>query len=287
MPRLLPPQQQPARPPFSGDSRGHAPLRTAHTLSSHPLLHLKRLAGLAASLPVEHIEWHSARLDINHDVQDAPSNGLTPLETVLQIATCGSWIALRDIGRARDFAPVVDEIVRKTEPTLRAQGIKMIQPRCDVYISSPQAVTPCHIDHRSSVLMQVRGTKNISIFDRGDRQILSEARLESLAASGRRSAKVPRKYLDRAHAVRLSPGTGLHLPAHAPHYVRNGAEVSVSVSLTYRTSSTDKERAVLCMNRRLRQVGLKPRTLGTSRVKDAVKLAAFRGLGGTRRVWCE
>ena len=263
---------------------GRTPFRITHGLASHPLLSVKRLAGLAASLPGRSVDWNRGQLSIDHDAREPAKNGLSPLQTVLRIASCNSWIAFRDIGRERDFEPLVSELIEVAGGALSARGIQMIQPRCDIYLSSPHAVTPCHVDQHHSFLMQIEGQKTISIFDRDDREALPARRLERGAAKGERGMKLLRRYAHHAQGEDITPGGGLHLPARAPHYVRNGASLSISLSLTFRTLAADRERGVLSVNHRLRQIGLKPRHPGSSSLTDSMKLAAFRGLGGTHWV---
>lgn len=267
-----------------GPHLGRAPFRINHSLGHHPLLGLKQLAGLAASLPEERVDWNRGQLNIDHNPDDPAKNGLSQLDTVLRIATCRSWIAFRDVGREREYSPMVGEMIQEVGRMLSKRGLQMIQPRCDIYLSSPHAVTPCHVDQHNSFLLQVQGQKSVSVFDRDDRRILPIERLERSASTGDKSMKMSRKYAHLAEVHQLTPGRGLHLPARAPHYVRNGTEVSISLSLTFRTVVTDQERGVLCINRRLRQIGLKPAAPGASSSKDSIKLAAFRSLGGPQRV---
>jgi len=37
----------------------------------------------------------------------------------------------------------------------------------------------------------------------------------------------------RAHNFRLTPGGGVHIPVNAPHWVKNDANVSVSLSVNF------------------------------------------------------
>lgn len=72
--------------------------------------------------------------------------------------------------------------------------------------------------------------------------------------------------------------------ANAPHWVQNGDEVSISLSITWRTRSTGRTGAVLAMNHRLRARGLHPHAPGTSRLADATKVTAHRALAVKERL---
>jgi len=60
----------------------------------------------------------------------------------------------------------------------------------------------------------------------------------------------------------LTAGAGLHFPEVAPHWVRNGDEVSVSFSVTFRTPASERQRIVFCANADLRARGLNPMPTG-------------------------
>ena len=42
------------------------------------------------------------------------------------------------------------------------------------------------------------------------------------------------EYPDKAFTFELNPGDGLHFPLTWPHWVKNGNEVSISFSITFR-----------------------------------------------------
>jgi hypothetical protein len=82
----------------------------------------------------------------------------------------------------------------------------------------------------------------------------------------------------------LRPGLGLHFPVTAPHWVRNGVEPSVSFSITFRTTVSERRGEVYNFNRRLRRLGLRPAPFGHSAARDSAKSLAFRALSRARRV---
>jgi hypothetical protein len=68
----------------------------------------------------------------------------------------------------------------------------------------------------------------------------------------------------------------LHFPVTYPHWVKNGDEVSVSFSITFRTPDLDKRRALYQINDWLRRKGLQPKPVAKSRMRDEVLFNAFR-----------
>ena len=57
----------------------------------------------------------------------------------------------------------------------------------------------------------------------------------------------------------LGPGEALFVPVMAPHFVRNGPEPSVSLSITWRSEWSFAEADARGFNGLLRRIGLNPR----------------------------
>ncbi len=76
----------------------------------------------------------------------------------------------------------------------------------------------------------------------------------------------------------LKPGQGLHFPVAVPHWVKNGPEVSVSFSITFRSESSESRELIYRANARLRKLGLSPRPPGQSLLLDQTKRTAFAAL---------
>ena len=62
----------------------------------------------------------------------------------------------------------------------------------------------------------------------------------------------------------------------APHHVRNGREVSVSLSITWRSEWSFAEADARALNGLLRRFGLKPRAPGRYPVRNRRKALAWR-----------
>jgi hypothetical protein len=80
----------------------------------------------------------------------------------------------------------------------------------------------------------------------------------------------------RAHVFNVEPGMGAYMPTTAPHWVKNGDGVSVTISVTYYTNLTRRLETLYRGNLALRELGLAPAPVGNAPVRDAVKHAAFR-----------
>jgi hypothetical protein len=145
-----------------------------------------------------------------------------------------------------------------------------------VFISSPNAVTPYHLDHEYNFLAQIRGVKTMNIFDPADRTLLSERELERYFSSGRRDRNLVFRdeYQQRAFVFQMVRGTGVHIPSCAPHWVKNGNNVSISFSMGFYTSVSRKQANVYMFNAKMRRVGIDPAPYGRSATGDRAKAVA-------------
>ncbi|MEL6716573.1 MAG: transcriptional regulator [Planctomycetota bacterium] len=271
---------------FDGDrfarSFGREAFPVEHELEGHPLLSQGRLAQLARTLPDDCMEWNAGDVGLVHDPASERPNGLCAAETVERIDACGSWIVLKRIERDPEYAGLLARCLSDLDAGLAPLGERRFRTRGFIFLSSPGAVTPLHLDPELNFLLQVRGSKAITVYDRGDRGVVREADLERFAAGGHRNVAFDLESQEAPVAWRLAPGDGVHVPLHAPHVVQNGDDVSISLSVTFQTQTSDAERAVLLVNHRLRQLGLSPRAYGGAGWSERVKHALVRSVRGAR-----
>ncbi len=125
----------------------------------------------------------------------------------------------------------------------------------------------------ASLLLQIQGDKQISIFDRNDREVLSEEEIERFWSVDHNAPRYKPELQHHATVYELRPGNGVHIPVNAPHWVQNGDNISVSLNVNFQYR--DAMRANLYrLNFVLRRMGLRPTPPGASRVKDMVKSIA-------------
>lgn len=86
----------------------------------------------------------------------------------------------------------------------------------------------------------------------------------------------------RPQTFALSPGDGVYVPVHAPHWVQNGETVSVSLSITFRTPVSDRAARVHSFNSRVRRLGMSPRPPGEHVATDRAKERVLTSLGRLR-----
>jgi hypothetical protein len=149
-------------------------------------------------------------------------------------------------------------------------------------VNAPGALTPFHIDHQSNLLFQLRGRKMVSLFDAADREVLEEAAIERYYNGTLFPALYRESLQHKATAYLLTPGDGLHNPPLGPHWVRNGEELSVSLSINFSLRDSEARARVYQVNGYLRRLGIAPTPPGCSAISDRLKQAPFRLLARRR-----
>ncbi|HWQ35057.1 MAG TPA: cupin-like domain-containing protein [Blastocatellia bacterium] len=260
------------------------PFVIGHHLANHPLFSLEQLVALSRRLPAEQVRYNTGRVEVGTGVYRGPQNGLSVEETIRQIEACESWMVLKFVEHDPAYRELLDRCLDEVQCLSEPVRPGMSRREAFIFISSPGAVTPYHLDPEHNFLLQIRGRKRVHIWNRDDRQVLSEEELEGFLASRQTQIEFREEYQARAATFELTPGTGLHFPVAAPHWVQNGDEVSVSFSITFRSRSSERRVIVSQANAQLRELGLKPAPFGRSALRDAAKYHAFRAWRRMRRL---
>ncbi len=257
-----------------------SPFLVEHRLSDHPLFELPRLLQLCRELPEDRVEYNGGNLNIDQHGQLTPRTGLSPEDTIRNIAECGSWLVLKNVERDRQYRELLYEIVKPLGEGV--PGIHALEGF--VFLSSPNAITPYHMDPEHNFLLQIKGTKQVNIFDQEDRDLVSAEQLEIyFGGIAHRNMKFPEEYHKKAKVFDLAPGMGLHFPVTAPHWVSVGPDISISFSATFRSESSRRHSVLHYINRQIRRIGLKPSPVGQSYRRDNSKYLAYQAIHGIKR----
>lgn len=256
-----------------------------HQLCAHPSLDLSNLVKLAQRLPESSVEYYSGKVGLSQDGKTYPKNGLSIAETVRRIEECGSWMVLKNVQQDAEFGPILraalDEVYAQLPKTSQPEwATDLHRENAFIFISSPNSITPFHVDDEHNFLMQIRGAKKVAHWDIDDRVVISEEEIENQLEfwhdkQYQRYVPYQEAFENRATLFDLRAGQGLHFPFGVPHWVKNGPEVSVSFSITWRSLMCERRAIVYYLNRRLRRFGLKPTPPSHSAVRDSLKLNAF------------
>jgi hypothetical protein len=257
------------------------PFLFSHNLSGHPLFQLPRLVQLAKTLDGSYVEYNAGRIPVSlPNWQDAPHTGLTAEETIQNAQEICSWMVLKRAEHCPHFKELLDECLDEIAPLSEPIEPGMCEREAAVFVSSPSSVTPYHMDHEINFLLQLRGTKTISVFNADDSMVLSEQELEEYFSGPavHRNMRFVEEYQQRATVFELRAGQALHIPTTAPHWVKNGEGVSVSFSASFKTRASLQRGNVYRMNAVLRRLGLDPQPWNRSPARDRIKHHAYRAL---------
>ncbi|HTF87769.1 MAG TPA: cupin-like domain-containing protein [Planctomycetota bacterium] len=272
-----------SHPGISFDQGKFDPMRimaVTHTLTEHPLLQLPKLVALCGRL--EKVRYHDDQANAGTNFTTAPQTNAakrSALETISDIENAKAWLALHNIQMDEEYRGLVDEVLDSVRSRVEAKDPGMHARAGWIFVTSPNAVTPYHMDHEHNFILQIRGTKTVHVFPPLDRGIVTERSLELFHHDWSRELVVYDKTFEsRASVLELRPGMGGYMPQTSPHWVQNGPEVSVTISFTYHTRAVRERELLHKGNYKLRKWGLAPRPVGQSRSIDAAKLRLFSAM---------
>lgn len=251
----------------------------AHHLSQHPLFSLPNLVKLANRLPNEFVKYNSGDVGVETGLYKGPQTGLSVEETIWQIEHCHSWLAIKFIEYDPEYRELLDRCLNEVQSFSEPIDPGMSKREGFIFISSPSCLTPYHMDPEINFLLQIRGNKQLHVFDSSDRTVLSEQEIEEFIASdSENNITYKEENRNKSQLFDLTPGKGLHIPITTPHWVQNGDEVSISFSITFQTRASNHRNIVYKANSQLRRLGLSPSPYGHSPLGDSVKFFGLRAL---------
>ncbi|WP_442969012.1 cupin-like domain-containing protein [Qipengyuania sp. Mu-71] len=246
-----------------------------HRLDADARLSLDRLAQLGEELPAASVEYNRGDLPIGIDGKPG-TNGMTIGETIRHIATSNSWAVLKNIEQVPAYEALLMALLEELRPSIEAGTGKMLTPQGFIFISSPNAVTPYHFDPEHNILLQVKGTKVMTQFPAGDTRYAPDTVHESYHLGGPRELPWDESLRSGGLAIALEPGEAVYVPVMAPHFVRNGSEPSLSLSITWRSEWSYAEAGARCFNGLVRKLGITPAPPRRWPARNTAKSLAFR-----------
>jgi hypothetical protein len=259
----------------SSDAFPKEPVGFIHDLHRDDRLTLALVADLADRLPRRSVIADTAAQPLLVPQGGPPRGALErPGDVIRDLRNANAWLTLLNVEDDPGMAELMNTRLDQLESGMIARWGKRGKMRKRVgfvFVSSPNSVTPVHFDIEHSLLMQVSGRKTVSI-----------GRFESDSA---RRHEFDR-YWDGSHgrietlppevaAYTLTPGRAVYIPPGTPHWVHNGPDVSLSVTLTYFTAATVRENRIEDFNSHLRRRHMNPREPGRSATVDTAKICAM------------
>src|SRR5205823_5790772 len=137
--------------------------------------------------------------------------------------------------------------------------------------------TPVHFDPEHNLLLQIRGVKDMNVGRFTDPAALPRELHRYYRGGHRNLEELPTD----VRTFRMEPGDGAYVYPFAPHFVRNGPAVSISLSITFRTVASERFEKAHRFNAKVAKrlgvsLGEPGRWTSLDRVKSAVVSASDR-----------
>lgn len=245
------------------------PFYLEHDLQSHPLLQLPAMAALSQRLDPFLVEWNSGG-GAYGKADPAGMRALNCKDAILSAGQRSVWVLLRQVEHDPPYRALLDQLLDEARPYSEPVRPGMYQREAFLFISSRAAVTPYHFDPEHNFLLQVRGRKTVHMWDAANRVVMPQAALDTFYANVRSNRDQPYRdeFMASAWVLPLSAGQGVHFPLHAPHWVKTESDVSISLSITFRSRHSKFCAGVHCANDHLRRLGIMPPAPGVHRLWD-------------------
>ncbi|MHA6318124.1 cupin-like domain-containing protein [Altererythrobacter sp. CAU 1778] len=253
------------------------PAKLAHGLRGDARLSLEALVALAVDLGEDSVEYNPGDLPIGIAPEDIPAAAMTPAETIRQIETAGAWMVLKRIEQVPAYRDLLEDLLSELDPVIARTTGPRHRSEGFIFISSPGSMTPFHFDPEHNILLQLRGEKTMTVFPPDD-ETLCSPELHERFHTGKHHRNLPwdDAFLPRGEAITIRAGEAIHVPVKAPHFVRNGSEVSVSLSITWRSAWSEAEASARGFNGLVRRLGMQPRSPAAYPASNWIKSTAYR-----------
>lgn len=261
------------------------PFKFKHKLLGHPALSIESLSKALPEIPNHQVMYSKGLSDLGINFDRAHiehKNGLTLSETIENIRTSNSYIAVKNPETHPSFHGLFNDLVDDVSQLMQVRGIgkRAMEPMFWMFIASPNAMTPFHFDRYSNFLMQFRGSKQVAVFPPMKEEVISAEDCE--AYIDRTEQRPPWDESKDQYATKFdfTPGEMIHIPFVSGHYVKNGPEdVSISLSFFFHNDHTLRSTRALQVNHRIRKrmkkIGLTPTPVGASPGLDLLKAQAL------------
>lgn len=248
-----------------------------HNVANHELLTVEAVAELADALPAHSVEHNTGKVAAVVGDASVPRADMSPGEVARTIDINSSWMVLKNIEQQPAYHALLDELLDEVTPLVADKEGGMNLREGYIFLSAPNSTTPAHTDHEHNFLLQIRSPKYFHVGSFRD-TLTHQLQIEKMYAGTRNLDRLP----DDPVLYELHPGDGLYVAPCAPHWVETGDEVSVSLSITFRTPVTERASHVHAVNRHLRRLRMSPAAPGRSARSDRAKDGAFRTMQRVR-----
>ena len=255
------------------------PFEVEHTLSGNPLFAVSKLVEVAVQVKNRkdpHRQYGDCtcmigRPSLNQHGLEGSTFAPSVQEAIESIESSDAWVVLSHVEFEPEYRPILEaticDVLRLTRRNLLSK-VKWFE--AILFVTSPNRLTPYHLDRECAWLLQIQGNKEIHLFNKADKDLVPDQELERFWAADNQAAKYKAELEDRAMVYQMRPGTGVHIPVNTPHWLKNGNNVSVSMNVNFHFHDSEWGN-IHKANYYLRKKGIQPRPAGASPLSDLAK----------------
>jgi len=253
-----------------------------HNYHLHPMMQLDKLEELAHFM-LKKGKCRFVSPDIELDSEFLHHGSLPDDKDLSQvfaeISKPRSWIALYNIEVNPEYRRFLNEVIDKLRPLVEPEQKRIFDVRGFIFISAPPSVTPFHIDRENNFWLQIKGQKNITVFDHRNRDVVSAKAVEEFFIyRSLDDVRLDLDMIDQGMEFVTSPGDGLYFPSTTPHMTTSKEDwvtpddgVSISIGIVFYTDFTRNQARIHQTNHAIRKLGVTPAEPGNSTIRDLLK----------------
>jgi len=251
-----------------------ASFRFHHGLNGHSSMSLTEIRKLLEQMLAERRfdqVFYKTGASMRNARNSDPESAEDVIKVMENLNTAGAWLRLTRVDEVTSqFNDIVEQFYEELSD-LYQQDIKArtLKTFVTLFISSPRAYTNYHLDHTWNFLLQISGRKTVHLYDPSDPQVLTQSDKEGWYMQ---EPMISPRAHEKDIVYDLDPGDGVHHPVNAPHWVQNGPEVSISLSLGLCLHSSNRDAKVYQANYVLRKLGFDPTPPRRSEMRDSMKV---------------
>ncbi|MEH6559220.1 MAG: cupin-like domain-containing protein [Oceanicoccus sp.] len=253
-----------------------------HSLVDHPLLQMDQIRKLVKRTPKDRIAFSAGEKPESADI--GTSHIYHKSEHSLEYAidnmeNVDAYLFIDSPEKDPQFNQLFQDIKVDLDRFCQKNGYRLWEARLFLFVSSPGAITPYHLDHQHTLLAQIKGTKTLNLWPAMNYDLTPPSELEVFCSQITRKFQMREELEKLRKPYEMVPGQGVYIPFLAPHSVKNNDEVSVSLSMIFNTFESQKMWNSFRINHLLRnRLHLSPTLPGTSIWLDEVKHQSVRTL---------
>jgi len=248
------------------------PVLFTHELHLDERLTRESVAGLADRVPPEEIVYEEGTKPLLVPSEGAPRGVVDrPGDIIRDLEVADAWMGIMDAEIDPAIADLTFSTIDQLQSAIMATQGKVRNRGAFFFIGSPNSTTPAHFDIEFNFLFHCWGTKTISFGNFGSDFIRRSEINRYWSGSHGRVEILP----TAEYSFEISPGQGVYIPPFMPHWVVNGPNPSMSLTLSFHTAASTRNRRVEDFNALVRKLNFNPHEPGRSAIVDRAKVGAL------------